>query len=663
MLGETTMRKMRTRTAAVLATVLLLALAGCQSKSPTEPTTGGGGGGGTTNPPTSDIVITLTATNPNPIVGSSTLITARVTSGGSVVVDGTAIEFATNFGLFSETADTFALRTTTAGAATVTLSSDTVGTATVTARLGAVSRSITVTFRVEDGGGGGTGPTITSVNPSSGPPSGNQIVTITGTNLRSPVRVFFGAKEATVISATETQIRVVTPPTNLGPTTEFQLVDVRVLTEVGLPTEGSATLTDGYRYELEILTPSVITVSPSSGPNEGNTRITIFGEGFQSPVKVFFGAGTTQVEVEVISVTFSQIQAITPPASGLGASFINNSVSMRVLNVASNTQVTFASAFRYGPKIEITGFLPASGSHLGGDRITIFGFGFDDPVSVSIGGNPAQVIRVSGTEIVATTSALLACAAGGGGPVVVTNLEQSGDANNTATSAAQFTYVVTTKILGLTTALPMVEGGIAIITVDDPGFGNVKFTVGGKTVFPTPTQAADPFAPTDFTIVVPTGLTFDEEDCLTAGGVTGTRNAITDFDVVFENILTGCSTTISLPIAPLNTDCVTEPAIAVSPVAGAFPITPEGTSNAIVFTVTNIGGVPVSGLNLSGVAAPFSTTSALSATSLAPGGTANFTITFSPPVTGVDTPYTGTVNVNFVGGSVAVDLTGTGDAP
>lgn len=653
------MNKMTTRKAATLATVLLLALMGCQSDSPTEPSTGGGGSGN--NPPTSDIAITLTASNPNPVVGSSTVITARATTAGNNVVDGTAIEFATTFGTFVETAEVFALRTTSSGAATVTLTSASVGTAQVTARLGAVSRTITINFKV-DGGGGGVGPTISAVTPSSGPPSGNQVVTIDGTNLKGPVRVFFGTKEATVVSATETQIKVVTPSVNLGASQQSLSVDVRVLTQAGTPAEAGATLANGYRYQLEILTPSVTTLSPTTGPNEGNTRITIFGEGFQSPVKVFFGAGATEVEVEVVSVSFSQIQAITPPASGLGAAFINTSVSMRILNVASNKQVTYNNAFRYGPKIEITGFQPASGSHLGGDRITIFGFGFDDPVSVSIGGIPAQVIRVSGTEVIAQTSGLLSCGSGGSGPVVVTNLEQSGSANNTATSTANFTYVVTTKILGVA-PLPLLEGGAATVTIDDPGIGNVKFTVGGKTVFPTPASATDPFGVTNFTFVVPTGLEFDQEACLTGGGIEGERNSITDFDVEFENILTGCAVDISIPIAPLDTTCVTPPSIAVSPTSGAFGTVNEGATADIVFTVTNTGGIPVSGLAIGGVVAPYVLQVPLGTTSLAAAASTQFTIRFQPPVTGVDTPYDLSATVNFTGGTVTLPLTGVGNAP
>lgn len=659
MLGETTMKTMKTRTVATLATVLLLALFGCQSESPTEPSTGGGGG--TTTPPTSDITITLTAANAAPLAGSSVLITAKATSAGSNVVNGTAIEFATTFGTFIETSDVYALRTTASGAATVTLTSAEVGTAVVTARLGAVSKSITVNFRVD----GGVGPQITSVVPNSGPPSGNQIVTINGSGFKAPVRVFFGSKEATIVSATETQIKAVTPSVNLAASDEFLEVDVKVVAEAGTATEASGTLAKGYRYELEILTPSLTHVSPASGPNEGNTRISIIGSGFQSPVKVFFGAGATQVELDVVSVTFGQIQAITPPASGIGASFLNSSVSLRVLNLASNKEATLESAFRYGPKIEITGVSPSIGSHLGGQRVTIFGFGFDDPVLVSLAGVPAQVIRVSGTEVIVLSGGLQNCDSSGGagsaGEVVVTNLEQPAG-TGTATISSAYSYQVTTKILGVS-PLPLVEGGGASVVINDPGTGSVKFTVGGKTVFPAPASAPQPSGATTFTFTVPTGLVFDTDDtCTSAGGVAGSIEITTDFEVGFENILTGCKTSINVPIAPLNPTCVTDPTATSTPATGTtidFGSQAAAAGPTLVpkvFLITNIGGVNLT-VNTPLVTGDFIVSGPATPAVIGPGQSVQFNVTFDPTVVG---PATGTLTIPTTGGDFDWDLTGNG---
>jgi hypothetical protein len=94
-----------------------------------------------------------------------------------------------------------------------------------------------------------------------------------------------------------------------------------------------------------------------------------------------------------------------------------------------------------------------------------------------------------------------------------------------------------------------------------------------------------------------------------------------------------------------------------------FGIVAEGGSSAIQFTVTNIGGVSVSGINVSGVTAPFSITSPLGTTSLAPGGFTQFTVTFSPPVTGTDADYSASATVDFSGGTFALALSGAGNAP
>ena len=65
-------------------------------------------------------------------------------------------------------------------------------------------------------------PTITSVNPTSGPTSGGTAVTITGTEFESGATVTFGGVAGTVTALSATEISVVTPSAAPGP------VDVRV---------------------------------------------------------------------------------------------------------------------------------------------------------------------------------------------------------------------------------------------------------------------------------------------------------------------------------------------------------------------------------------------------------------------------------------------------
>jgi len=98
--------------------------------------------------------ITLTASNATPVVNSTSIITATVTSNNQSVPNGTAVEFSTNLGTFTDTGSNRTVKTTTAGVATATLTSAAAGTATVLATVGNTQKSITVTFSA--GGGGGT---------------------------------------------------------------------------------------------------------------------------------------------------------------------------------------------------------------------------------------------------------------------------------------------------------------------------------------------------------------------------------------------------------------------------------------------------------------------------------------------------------------------------
>src|SRR5204863_9143864 len=93
-----------------------------------------------------------------------------------------------------------------------------------------------------------------------------------------------------------------------------------------------------------------------------------------------------------------------------GSGVVTGPVNIRVRNIASNKEVSYADGFRYIPKMQITTVRPAVGPFSGGTQITIDGSGFDDPLVVDIGtgttGVAAQVIRVSATEVVAITGAI-----------------------------------------------------------------------------------------------------------------------------------------------------------------------------------------------------------------------------------------------------------------
>src|SRR4051794_32581275 len=216
-----------------LALVALLALfAGCKGESPTGPppftgTSGTGSGSGATQPPVGATITLVASTNPA-TTGSISTITATVTQNNAPVPNGTAVEFSTtNLNAnFTDTTDnpTTLIRTTTAGIAKATVTSSVAGPVVVNATVNNVTKSITITFQdpTIPITPPSNAPTISSITPATGLPTGNQSVVITGTNFRPPVRVLFdpgsgqAVKEGFVTNVTPTSITVTTPAFDLG---------------------------------------------------------------------------------------------------------------------------------------------------------------------------------------------------------------------------------------------------------------------------------------------------------------------------------------------------------------------------------------------------------------------------------------------------------------
>ncbi len=663
------MRTMNHRVVGIALVAMMALLGGCSGESPTAPppTAPPGGGGGSGTPPPTGATIVLAVSNATPVVRSTTTITATVSQSGAPVPNGTADEFSTNLGTFLDTGTATTIRTTTNGVATATLTSGAPGAATVTVRVNNVTQTIGVQWLAEPVIPPVPPPiitTITSVTPNVARPQGGETIVIRGTNFQPPLRVFFGDRPAVILSSTPTEIRVLAPQINLGPTEQFREVQILVISESETPAEQRATAPTAFRYEVPILTPVIRDVAPSSGPNEGNTRITIFGEGFQAPVRAFFGTGgalspggalLNQVELEIQQVTFDRIIALTPPALGFGSALRDQQVTLRVLNQASGTDFVLPGAFRYGPGMQITAVGPTSGSALGGTRVRIDGWGFDEPVAVVIGGVAANVVSVSGTQIIATTNRpfIPNCAPGTtiAGDISVTNIEDGA----TALIAGGFTYILPRLQLLSVTPSVVTVGQEVTATVSGTS-GNGRFRIGqgpDAVTVPSTRVSYDPVnLVAVYTFVVPATLELDEVDC-PAGG---SRPATTFFSVNFEDFVTSCDDTLNraLTINPAST-----PELFLDPRSLSFSAV-VGTSAQQTVTLVNTGGgtLTVMSVGPASPMPPFSS-SVASSTSLAPCGEAVFNVTFTPAAPG---SFQGSVAITTNGGNATVPLTGTATA-
>lgn len=598
-----------TKLVAIVALTVLLASCKGESQSPTDPT---GGGTGTTTPPPTSPSITLTSTNSSPLVDSSSVITATVTQGGSNVPNGTAVEFTTNLGTFTEANAQTVIRTTTNGQASVTLSSSTAGTATVTATVSNIARTTQVVFSTKpvtpqppD-----TAPAITGFSPARGRPQGGEVVTITGKNFRPTVRVLFdlgdgsAPREGQVTSVTSTEIQVLTPAVNLG-TGQQKDVTMIVITEAGTTSETRLTVSGTFTYQLEQLTPKVTTVAPTSGGIEGGTKVTVFGEGFQTPIQVFFGSAEAQI---VGPVTFGQFQVIapaardtTPDASGAFTGFVD----IRVININSGTSVTAPAIFRYIAKMQITTWGPTEGVFTGGSQVVINGTGFNDPLAVSVGGVGARVISVTPSRVVVVTNGANATSCADiTGAVTVTNT----DNGDSASTSNLFTYRVPKP--AITFVSPNVTAGGTILVTVLNASGTPRLTLGTSgLVINSATDNGN--GSTTYSATVPSNITLTTQAC---AGVSGASTTVpTQFDVTYTSLTTTCTDTLQggATISPQSTaTLVLAPAqfqtfTARAPVAPAVTPTPA-TPQTIFLANTGAAALTINSVTTTCTNPPFS---------------------------------------------------------
>src|SRR6266849_2765065 len=603
--------RQRKLTFALLA--LLLILTGCKSESPTAPPPIGPGGtpGGGVTPPTNP-TITLTASNTSPLVNSNVTITARVTENNQNVPNGTAVQFTTNFGTFADSGTNNTIKITSGGAATATLTAPAPGTATVIAAVGSATKSIDITFSIQPTTPppSGTIPTITAVAPATGPPAGGTQVTITGTNFRTPVRVLFdigdgNPKEAFVASSTTTQIVVITPPINLA-TTQTKATDIIVITQAGTAGEQRVVKTGGFTYQLAVLTPVIRSLQPTSGPIGGGTRVTIFGDAFQTPVQVFFGSA----EAQVISINFDNIIVMSPRASDTapgGSGVVTGPVSVTVRNVGSGTTASSPIQFRYTPKMVITTAGPTEGPFTGGTRIKIDGVGFDDPLAVSVAGVAAQVISVAGSEVIVQTIGVNLTSCSDVFVFIVVATTENGD------SATGPAFIFRTpKPLIINISNPNTLGGTALITVLN-ALGFPRITIGGVTANVTAT-VVNPNGTTTFTVQIPPTIQLSTVSCPAGGNAL----APTAFTVVYTSATTGCTDTANnaLIVNPNNVPLIfanpatfqpfqatITPNVAPAPPFPGTAVTPSATQTV---AIVNVGTAPmdITGTALTGAGCP-----------------------------------------------------------
>jgi hypothetical protein len=678
--------KQTTQRFTLLALMAVLALfAGCKGESPTAPPpitgTSGNGSGSTGGQPPVGANIALTVSTPSPFTGSTSTITATVTLNNAPVPNGTAVEFATTAlnANFTDTTDnpTTLIRTTTNGVAKATVTSGTAGPVVVTVTVNNVTKSVTLNFRDPDTTEPPkpTTPTIASISPATGLPTGNQTVTITGTNFRTPVRVLFdpgngqAAKEGFVTSVTPTQITVTTPAFDLGVAQQL-IANITVIVEAGTPTEQRVTKSAAFTITAPVLTPVVRSLNPTSGPIDGGTRVTITGDAFEAAVQVFFGSAQAQV----LNIQFHTIEVLTPTARDTnpnGSGAVTGPVDVRVLNVNSGKSVTATAAFRYVNKAQITAVTPDQGPFTGGTRVLIDGTGFNEPVTVYLDGIAASVIKVTPTEITAISNGIAIASCGDStGPVIVTNV----DNGDSATAPTPWIFrVLKPVIVSVSGVNPAPGTTVSVIVANAVGIPRILIGGVGAAIV---SQTDNGNGTTTFVVQVPATLKFEQQAC-PAGGTAAQPTA---FDVTYTSLTTTCTDTlvkgltIVPPAGPIFTliGAVTPFQGTITPGSGGAPttVTVDPTSETVTIVNTgNLGGSPPTPLTVTGISqaggggtgcARFSVLSSqLPPTSLNQCESLPLTIKYNAPIVPTATPDVCTITINTNAGSKSFTLNGS----
>lgn len=334
---------------------------------------------------------------------------------------------------------------------------------------------------------------LSGVSPDFGPPSGGTRVSISGQGFVEPLRVTFVVNGAEILAenvsvSSGTRISATSPQIDLaaGQNAAATIQVENAFSENGVAT-GTDSLVGAFTYTRSNVGPQtvkVISVTPTSGPNEGGTQVTIIGEGFPQNAQVFF-SNTALVEATVLEATPNRIEAITPSATGQNSSNANAFVSVIVRDPASGQQATLPNGYQYGTpggSMFISAVGPTQDEYLGGALVTVFGQGFDEPVALEAGGVGQQIISVTGTEIVFRAVPIAIGCANQSGTVSVTNIETAEGA-----TGPNFTYVpINPSIISVSPGLGSAGGGQGIIingirSVPGVGFDNpVRVLINGR---------------------------------------------------------------------------------------------------------------------------------------------------------------------------------------
>jgi hypothetical protein len=279
---------------------------------------------------------------------------------------------------------------------------------------------------------------LTSLTPNKGNHGGGTVVVIAGNHLASVTAVSFGVLPAATFHVdSDIQISALAPAGSDGMVT------------VGVASPYGAGPGLGYLYGS---TPTITSVTPSTGPAAGGTSAILVGTSFDFATSVTVGGAMATAMVD----SGTQISIITPAGTGSAILTVNTPFGAA------------SSAFTYVPSPALTSLSPSSGP-LGGTVLTANGTNLSGASIVKFGSTPASPTGSTATTVTVTAPAAAA------GSVMVSVVTTGGESN-----ALPFTYV---DVPALMSASPMigVTAGNTTVTLTGTGLSTTTgVTFGGS---------------------------------------------------------------------------------------------------------------------------------------------------------------------------------------
>lgn len=282
----------------------------------------------------------------------------------------------------------------------------------------------------------GSTPKITAINPTSGT---SATLTVTGENLgtdKTKLSLKVGESDCVVQDGlTNTQAECVLDSSAAG--------DNAVTLEK--QDAGSAVISNSVSFSG---TPTLDSVSPTTGSVDGGTLLTLIGNGFTSDIVIKMAFQRCNVK----SITLTQVTCVTP-------AFFATTTNIEI-TAGSVTFPTISFEYTNAATPTVTSINPSTG--VAGNDITITGTGFDTDktkLAVTIGGKNCVIATSTETEIICTTDSTLP----GGSHLVVVDVTGKG----LATSSLQFEIAF--SISGIVPSDGSIAGGQKI-TLSGAGF-------------------------------------------------------------------------------------------------------------------------------------------------------------------------------------------------